>query len=610
VDSGDLQLSLFGEPAPDPVNVDEGWLAAPSEESIGLRLGTDQIGSLHGHQLGDLHQEWLEAEGVRKASGSFYTPPDVVEHLIDLALEPLLTERERQGISSVLSIRVIDPACGSGNFLVAAARRISSKLVSLGMSEAGANASAFGRCVVGVDIDAHAVDICRYLLLREAGGAILPPDAERQVLVADSLAMPMLPTAGLFDEISDTSNWTAVLESVAAASGFDLIIGNPPFLNQLESATSNDRAYADRLRTRFGSSAAGYVDPSALFLLLGLELATPDGGVVCLIEPTSFLSARDAGGVRRSALSVAGLEMIWVAEDRVFDAAVDVCAPKLVRGRAVATTELFRGRVFESAGVTRQPDASEPSWSSLLASLKGLPCRDLVTHGTLRDIAAATADFRDQYYGLALHVLDQASADERTMPRLITAGLIDPATLLWGTRATKFNKVNYLHPRIPLDRLEGKLRSWADQRLVPKVLLATQTKVLEVVVDRDGTLLPSVPVISVTADPDDLWRIAALLSCPPVTLIAAQRHLGAALSADALKLSAKDVLELPLPADNATWTLAAEAFERASIEASASRRRRLLVECGELMCAAFGMPGDSVLLDWWTSRLPGVRDES
>ena len=230
------------------------------------------------------------------------------------------------------------------------------------------------------------------------------------------------------------------------------------------------------------------------------------------------------------------------------------------------------------------------------------------SEGSVADIANATADFRDQYYGLAPHVVD--SADSVDLPRLVTSGAIDPARLLWGQRPAKFNKVSYQHPRVRVDDLEDGLRSWSQKRLVPKVLLATQTKVLEAIVDREGTLLPSVPVITVTTKPEDLYRLAALLVSPPVTLVAAQRHLGAALSSDALKLSAKEVLDLPLPADHAAWDEAGRLFELASLAESAAKGREFLEQCGEMMCRAFGVSDETELLDWWISRLPKVRDDS
>jgi SAM-dependent methyltransferase len=531
------------------------------------------------------HEQRLAAQGVRKGLGAYYTPPDVVGGLLDLALAPILAARSRGGVEAVAATRVLDPACGTGNVLVAAVERIAGALRELGLDPVDADRRAV-RCVRGIELDGGTARVCRANLR-----AIHADGGGRSIVRGDALLDPGLVPAG----------------------AFDLVIGNPPFLSQLSSSTVRSREDADRLRARFGSAVGPYTDPAAVFLLRSLEAARPDGGVVALIEPLAVLSARDARGVRARALADASLAALWVAEEPVFDADVEVCAPVLVRGGVGGATSIVRGRSFSSGPTVAAPDAAAPSWSSLLAALQDLPVRSLRTDGLLGDLADATADFRDQYYGLADAVVDEAVSDvARTgdHPRLVTSGLIDPARLLWGERACRFNRVAYEHPRVVLDRLSPPLRAWAGRRLVPKVLVATQTRVLEAVVDEAGGLLPSVPVLTVSARSgraDDLWRIGALLCAPPATLVAARRHLGAGRNATALRLAASDVLALPLPAGREPWDRAAGAFEQASAAEAQAQRNDLLHRCAHLMCEAYGLEDDGELVAWWSARLPRPR---
>ena len=130
----------------------------------------------------------------------------------------------------------------------------------------------------------------------------------------------------------------------------------------------------------------------------------------------------------------------------------------------------------------------------------------------------------------------------------MTSGLIDPAACRWGQRSTRFLKQVWQAPVVDLDAMaeDPKLAAWAARRLVPKVLLATQGKVLEAVADVEGAWLPSVPVVTVRPhDPDDLWRVLAVLLAPPVCAVAATRYAGSALNPGAIKLSAKQVAGLP-----------------------------------------------------------------
>jgi hypothetical protein len=72
-----------------------------------------------------------EAKGsARKTSGSYYTPDSLVQALLDSALDPVLDRIEAEAddpVKALLSVTVIDPACGSGHFLLAAARRIATR---------------------------------------------------------------------------------------------------------------------------------------------------------------------------------------------------------------------------------------------------------------------------------------------------------------------------------------------------------------------------------------------------------------------------------------------------------------------------------------------------
>jgi hypothetical protein len=68
---------------------------------------------------------------ARKTTGSYYTPDSLVQALLDSALDPVLDRIEADTddpTAALLSVTVLDPACGSGHFLLAAARRIATRL--------------------------------------------------------------------------------------------------------------------------------------------------------------------------------------------------------------------------------------------------------------------------------------------------------------------------------------------------------------------------------------------------------------------------------------------------------------------------------------------------
>ena len=93
----------------------------------------------------------------------------------------------------------------------------------------------------------------------------------------------------------------------------------------------------------------------------------------------------------------------------------------------------------------------------------------------------------------------------------MTSGLVDPGRCAWGRRDVTFARRRFQRPTVELARLSPTMRRWADGLLVPKVLVANQTRVIEAVADPDGRWLPGVPLI--TARPDRRRRSVA--ASPP-----------------------------------------------------------------------------------------------
>jgi hypothetical protein len=179
--------------------------------------------------------------------------------------------------------------------------------------------------------------------------------------------------------------------------------------------------------------------------------------------------------------------------------------------------------------------AMPAAWSGLLTGTAA-PAHD---GPVLGDIAVFAVDFRDQYYGLV-----GAVGDDEVGPPLITSGLIEPGRCLWGQRPVRFAKQQYAAPRVALDRLSPTLQRWAATRLVPKILIANQTKLIEAVHDPLGEWLPSVPVIScVTAEPA---RVLALISTPAANDWVRHHAAGSGLSATAVRLNPRLLASIPL----------------------------------------------------------------
>ncbi len=167
------------------------WYGDPPRRINYAALDTEELGSVY-ESLLELHPTitWRGAIPVvafaarsaeRRATGSHYTPPELVAPLVQHALEPALRARlapcrtpaERE--AALLGLTVLDPACGSGHFLLAAARHLGTELARIRSGDAApapeivrdAVRDVIAHCLYGVDKNPLAVELCRVALWLE-----------------------------------------------------------------------------------------------------------------------------------------------------------------------------------------------------------------------------------------------------------------------------------------------------------------------------------------------------------------------------------------------------------------------------------------------------------
>jgi hypothetical protein len=149
-------------------------------------LGAEELGGVY-ESLLELIPRWdgparrfhLEeiAGNDRKKTGSYYTPSSLVESLLDSALEPLLDEAVSQPdpVTALLNVTVCDPACGSGHFLIGAARRIAKRVAAERTGELEPSVPAVqaamrevvAHCIYGVDVNEMAAELAKVSLWLE-----------------------------------------------------------------------------------------------------------------------------------------------------------------------------------------------------------------------------------------------------------------------------------------------------------------------------------------------------------------------------------------------------------------------------------------------------------
>ncbi|MCB0927822.1 MAG: N-6 DNA methylase [Mycobacterium sp.] len=185
-------------------------------------LGAEELGSIYEALLefvpawdpgAKTYQLAVSSGNQRKDTGSYYTPTPLVESLLDTALDPVLDDAQKSANpqEALLGVTVCDPACGSGHFLIGAARRIAKRLAGLRTGDPepapaavrAAMREVVGRCIYGVDVNPLAAELAKVSLWMEtldAGKPLAFLDAQIKVGHALMGATPKLLADGLPDE--------------------------------------------------------------------------------------------------------------------------------------------------------------------------------------------------------------------------------------------------------------------------------------------------------------------------------------------------------------------------------------------------------------------------
>lgn len=247
----------------------------------------------------------------RKLLGTHYTPDPIVDYIVWRSLRPLLESSD-----CLQDIKILDPACGSGLFLLKAfdilAQHWRNTFDSFGQNEAK---HILTNSLFGIDIDEQAVFATRRHLLEKA---LLTetelPQIRDNITVGDALTLK-LPAAqlGLDNRSPDESS----IHSHFAKHFFHCIIGNPPYI-RIQNTSPEKREYY----TSTYETAAGRFDISTLFLELS-EYLLKDEGRLGFIVSNKILSTAGARKLRSFLLAHFSIEeIVDLSDTKLFEAAI------------------------------------------------------------------------------------------------------------------------------------------------------------------------------------------------------------------------------------------------------------------------------------------------
>lgn len=270
----------------------------------------------------------------RKLSGTHYTPDNVIEYIVEktVGTSPL----------DFHQFRVLDPACGSGLFLLKAFEVICVSLRQKhGVLSSQQARAVLENCIYGIDIDAAAIKEAQHnLLLKAKELGVHTANLDNNFFAGDALDLLAEQEQQMgfdFENGNDQSAQMKIFPEVMAAGGFDCVIGNPPYIRiQNISPLKRRNKYIN-----FFHTATGRFDISILFVELAACMLKKTGKLGFIVS-NKLLSTNGARQLRQFILEHFTVEeIVDLADTKLFEAAILPMILILQRGRNLSEQMVF-----------------------------------------------------------------------------------------------------------------------------------------------------------------------------------------------------------------------------------------------------------------------------
>ncbi|UYN87581.1 MAG: N-6 DNA methylase [Cyclobacteriaceae bacterium] len=327
---------------------------SPYEFSV---LSVEILGSAYEQFLGKVirltpahHAKIEEKPEVRKAGGVYYTPQYIVEYIVESTLGKLIDGKTPKEISK---IKIADPACGSGSFLIGAYQYLldyhknyysengkpskgkkDSPLTPEGNLTTSEKKRILLNNIYGVDLDFNAVEVTKLSLLLKCMEGETSASIANQMKLFNERVLPTLDDniksgnslidLDFYDGQLDFGgerkikpfNWKKGFPEVFKNGGFDLIIGNPPYVLVSPELFSDEVIeYFKRFKV-----SEYKIDLYHLFIERGLGLLKPNGSLGFIV-PSTWMTQKFTDRLRKFVLEQSSIDEVLHFDYKVFDQA-------------------------------------------------------------------------------------------------------------------------------------------------------------------------------------------------------------------------------------------------------------------------------------------------
>ncbi|MGP4992720.1 Eco57I restriction-modification methylase domain-containing protein [Glutamicibacter ardleyensis] len=539
-------------------------------------LGVTILGHLFEQSITDLEdiRESVEsAKGIegltvsrRKRDGIVYTPDYIVRHIVDRTLgehvrrlemecreraqlhdalnQANYSKREREAYldyqTKLGEVRVVDPACGSGAFLVHVFdflmleyERIGKITGDLFSTEAYVK-QILRNNIYGVDLNEESVEITKLSLwLKSATKNEKLTSLDDNILCGNSLISDAT-VAG-----TKAFVWETTFSKILNTGGFDVVVGNPPYVQSHIMVATNpeERAYISATY----ETAKGNWDLFVPFIERGLALLKI-GGSFGYIVPNKVLGQEYARTLRHFISRNYALKgVVDVSQDGIFEKVAVYPVILLIDSRPTPSTISITKSMdpLVTADVPYSSAAAE-NWTPLISS-DSIILSQISRFGVISDqIDVFNSAAVDEAYKMKPLLSENPSPSDEEF-KILTTGGVDPYVQMWGSSKTKYLKDSYDHPVIRRDAVKQK--TWTNQ---PRIVIGGMGVRFEVFPDLSAEYLPTIPSVVLSTDSlQELLYLTAILNSKMMSDLYTQLHASNAMSGGYLTFTADRVKTLP-----------------------------------------------------------------
>lgn len=465
-----------------------------SEYDFASEVDVNILGHIFENSLNELDEIKAQLEGQvidksntkRKKDGVFYTPKYITKYIVENTVGKLCEEkkvaleiveedyfsdkkRQKKTIKELidkldtyrrwlLQITICDPACGSGAFLNQALDflieehkyidELQAKLFGDAMVLSDIENSILENNLFGVDLNEESVEIAKLSLwLRTAQPNRKLNDLNHNIKCGNSL-IDDVAVAG-----NKSFNWLQAFPKVFEKGGFDVVIGNPPYVNANDIKKNSTPLEYDFLKSKY-VTAKGTVDLYIYFFEKGLNILNSNG-ILSYITPNRFLSASYGTALREHIIFHYKLEAVIDYSDKnVFPDASTYPVITTITQKNVETYSVLTGKFDENTKQLITSSFPSDKLNLLDDYILGfllndkLPITEKIIEKSIslnkvgKINATSTAKEADDYSVLI---------NEISGYMLINTGTIDPYMTTWGFDFLTDKGKKYKNPFFPIN---------------------------------------------------------------------------------------------------------------------------------------------------------------